>query len=75
MTAHRRRTRLALGASLACAPLAALVAQAPTPVPNEVRLDSAPRVVGEGTVSTPAEEFKATTSPDGATLLYTVTDH
>jgi Tol biopolymer transport system component len=40
-----------------------------------VRLTAEPTVVGPGVVSTPAEEFKATVSPDGQTLLYVVTDH
>ncbi|MEP6730168.1 MAG: hypothetical protein ABJE10_06010 [bacterium] len=34
-----------------------------------------PRVVGAGVISTPAEEFKATVSPDGRMLSYVVTDH
>lgn len=32
-------------------------------------------VIAPGIVSTPAEEFKATVSPDGLTLLYVLTDH
>ena len=40
-----------------------------------VRLTAEPTVVEPGVVSTPAEEFKATVSPDGQTLLYVVTDH
>lgn len=40
-----------------------------------IRLTAAPTVVGPGVISTPAEEFKATVSPDGATLLYVVADH
>ncbi|MEO8201226.1 MAG: hypothetical protein ABI679_11940 [Gemmatimonadota bacterium] len=32
-----------------------------------------PRIIGPGVVSTPAEEFKATISPDGRSLLYVVT--
>jgi Tol biopolymer transport system component len=39
------------------------------------RLAAAPAIVGEGVISTPAEEFKATVSPDGQTLMYVVTDH
>ena len=38
-------------------------------------LGSAPQLIGAGVISTPAEEFKATVSPDAQTLLYTVTDH
>src|SRR5207253_1318972 len=34
-----------------------------------------PQVVGPGVISTPAEEFKGTLSPDRRTLLYVVTDH
>ena len=34
-----------------------------------------PKVIAPGVVSTPAEEFKATVSPDGLTLLYVLTDH
>ncbi|MEP6617789.1 MAG: hypothetical protein ABJE47_00680 [bacterium] len=41
----------------------------------EVRLPGAPQIVGPGVISTLAEEFKATTSPDNQTLLYTMTDH
>jgi Tol biopolymer transport system component len=41
----------------------------------ETRLNLPPRVVGAGVISTPAEEFKATVSPDGQTLSYVVTDH
>ena len=33
-----------------------------------------PQMVAPGVISTPAEEFKATVSPDGRTLLYTFTD-
>ena len=43
--------------------------------PQTIRLDAPPTVVGPGVISTPAEEFKATVSPDGATLLFVVTDH
>jgi hypothetical protein len=32
-------------------------------------------VIAPGIISTPAEEFKATVSPDGLTLLYVLTDH
>jgi Tol biopolymer transport system component len=42
---------------------------------SDVHLTSAPQLIGPGLISTPAEEFKATVSPDGQTLLYTVTDH
>ena len=31
--------------------------------------------IAPGVISTPAEEFKATVSPDGLTLLYVLTDH
>jgi Tol biopolymer transport system component len=41
----------------------------------QTRLSAAPAVVGPGVISTPAEEFKATVSPDGETLLYVVADH
>jgi WD40-like Beta Propeller Repeat len=34
-----------------------------------------PKVLGPGVISTPAEEFKATVSPDNLTLLYVLTDH
>lgn len=36
---------------------------------------SSPGVIGPGLISTPAEEFKATVSPDGSLLVYVVTDH
>jgi hypothetical protein len=39
------------------------------------RLAAEPAIVGEGVISTPAEEFKATVSPDGQTLMYVVADH
>jgi hypothetical protein len=39
------------------------------------RLAAEPTIVGEGVVSTPAEEFKATVSPDGQTLMCVVADH
>ena len=42
---------------------------------SDVHLVAAPQLIGAGLISTPAEEFKATVSPDGQTLLYTVTDH
>lgn len=53
---------------------AAQTAAAPDPAPP-TRLASEPTVVGPGVISTPAEEFKATESPDGQTLLYVVADH
>lgn len=40
-----------------------------------VALASAPQIIGPGVISTPAEEFKATLSPDGQVLLYVVADH
>ena len=33
------------------------------------------QAIAPGVISTPAEEFKATVSPDGLTLLYVLTDH
>ncbi len=42
---------------------------------DSVRLAAEPTILGPGVISTPAEEFKATVSPDGQTLLYVVTDH
>lgn len=71
MTGGRRW--IGIAATLA-APLVATDAQAPAAT-GETTLDGPARIVGEGTISTPAEEFKATVSPDGTTLLYTVTDH
>ena len=46
-------------------------ASPPVPVTT---FPSAPQIVAPGVISTPAEEFKATVSPDGNTLLYTFTD-
>lgn len=71
MTAGRRWIGIVTAAA---APLVAIDAQAPA-AHGETTLDGPARIVGEGTISTPAEEFKATVSPDGTTLLYTVTDH
>jgi Tol biopolymer transport system component len=42
---------------------------------QDVHLSAEPRVLGPGVISTPAEEFKATVSPDNLTLLYVLTDH
>ena len=42
---------------------------------RSIRLTAAPTVVGPGVISTPAEEFKGTVSPDGGALLYVVADH
>lgn len=41
----------------------------------ETHLTSPPRIIGPGVISTQAEEFKATVSPDNRTLMYVVTDH
>ncbi len=41
----------------------------------ELNLGSTPVIVGPGVVSTPAEEFKGTVSPDNRTLVYVFTDH
>jgi Tol biopolymer transport system component len=40
-----------------------------------VHLTATPTIVGPGVISTLAEEFKATVSPDGRILLYVVADH
>jgi hypothetical protein len=40
-----------------------------------VHLTATPTIVGPGVISTLAEEFKATVSADGQTLLYVVADH
>jgi hypothetical protein len=42
---------------------------------QDVQLTAEPEVIAPGVVSTPAEEFKATVSPDGLTLVYVLTDH
>jgi WD40-like Beta Propeller Repeat len=42
---------------------------------QDIQLAAEPKVIGPGVISTPAEEFKATVSPDGLTLLYVLTDH
>src|SRR5215472_4092821 len=42
---------------------------------QDIRLEAEPKVIAPGVISTPAEEFKATVSPDGLTLLYVLTDH
>jgi Tol biopolymer transport system component len=42
---------------------------------TEMPLTATPQVMAAGVISTQAEEFKATVSPDNQTLLYTVTDH
>jgi hypothetical protein len=41
---------------------------------SDIHAAAPPRMVGEGVISTPADEFKATASPDGRTLVYVVTD-
>jgi len=41
----------------------------------EIKLPAAPGVVGPGIISTPAEEFRGTVSPDNRTIMYVVTDH
>ncbi|HEV7703397.1 MAG TPA: hypothetical protein VGO46_03850, partial [Gemmatimonadaceae bacterium] len=41
----------------------------------DLHLGSAPQLIAPGIISTLAEEFKATVSPDAQTMLYTVTDH
>lgn len=76
MIGRRGRIGCALLAALASEIPGASLAQgsAPHPVP-ETRLAEPPEIIGEGTISTPAEEFKETLSPDGSTLLYTVTGH
>jgi WD40 repeat protein len=53
----------------------ALIISAALARAQEVHLNSAPSVLGPGVISTPAEEFKATVSPDHLTLLYVLTDH
>lgn len=58
--------------ALAQSQATASTATAKTP---ETRLASPPRIIGPGVISTQAEEFKATVSPDGAMLAYVVTDH
>jgi Tol biopolymer transport system component len=55
--------------------VAAQPAAHPAGSQSTTRLAAAPTVVGPGVISTPAEEFKATVSPDDATLLYVVADH
>ncbi|HEX6535796.1 MAG TPA: hypothetical protein VF041_14455 [Gemmatimonadaceae bacterium] len=76
MTGRRGRIGCVLVAALASGIPSASVAQGSEPrgVP-ETRLAEPPRIIGEGTISTPAEEFKQTVSPDGSTLIYTVTGH
>jgi Tol biopolymer transport system component len=41
---------------------------------QDIRLPTEPTVLAPGVVSTPGEEFKATVSPDGLTLLYVKTE-
>jgi Tol biopolymer transport system component len=48
---------------------------ATTAAAQDVQLTAIPSVIAPGVISTPAEEFKATVSPDGLTLLYVLTDH
>lgn len=74
-----RRISVALVTSCALAISGSARAQAPAQVADTshptVRLTAEPTVIGPGVISTQAEEFKATVSPDGGTLLYVVTDH
>src|SRR5579859_2404691 len=55
--------------------IAVLLLLATTAGAQDVQLAAEPRVIAPGVISTPAEEFKATVSPDGLTLLYVLTDH
>jgi Tol biopolymer transport system component len=41
----------------------------------ETVLGAAPLIIGPGVISTPAEEFRVTVSPDNRTIVYVVTDH
>jgi Tol biopolymer transport system component len=68
-------TRLALIAMFIAPVHDAILSQSPPGNPVEVKLSATPTVVGPGTVSTPAEEFRATISPDNRTIIYVVTDH
>ena len=74
-----RSVRITLALTLVAATGNAAAAQTVVHVADSsqqtIRLAAAPTVVGPGVISTPAEEFKATVSPDGATLLYVVADH
>lgn len=72
--------RIAMGIALAAASGVVESASAQAPASQDgatdsIQLGATPLLIGEGTISTPAEEFKATVSPDGRTLLYTVTGH
>lgn len=50
------------------------LAQSPAAA-SETRLSAVPVVIGPGIISTAAEEFKVTMSPDHETMLYVVTEH
>lgn len=52
-----------------------ILSQARSSDPLEAKLSATPTVIGPGIVSTPAEEFRATISPDNRTIMYVVTDH
>ena len=55
--------------------IAMMLLVASTARAQDIQLSAEPKVIGPGVISTPAEEFKATVSPDGLTLLYVLTDH
>ena len=80
MTRPQHTTLAVRAAALLFSISGPLTAQAPSPAKTATpaipvtTFPSAPQIVAPGVISTPGEEFKATVSPDGRTLLYTFTD-
>jgi len=68
-------TGLALIATFVAPAHDVILSQSRSSNPSEVKLGATPAVIGPGVVSTPAEEFRATVSPDNRTIMYVVTDH
>ncbi len=50
-------------------------AQSAPPKAGETTLDASPAIIAPGVISTPANEFRATVSPDNNVLVYVVTDN
>lgn len=66
---------LALIATFAAPVHDVVLSQSRSSRPAEVKLGATPAVIGPGIVSTPAEEFRSTVSPDNRTIMYVLTDH